>query len=271
MLKRHPLLYYSRYVLLSKNFTGKNPDDTGCYNELNAPQDIPEIYSRVNARIPLTPEMDDFEKALAISTYLRINIKGGPGLSLSSAKTLEAMLDGRGGVCSDFSQVFNNFCVINNIKVKEWNCVDRFYLSQYGHTFNEVYAPQLQKWIAIDMHQSFYFTDENRTPLSVVEAFSRRRAGLENNFEFFVPGYEPKSMDRLKNIFSSKSIPFLTINYKNNEVDRYLDKFAGKFPVFVITTLMILLRKNFCFLFVLDNYKIKLLPKYFQDKALSVK
>ncbi len=271
MLKRHPLLYYSRYILLSKNFTGKNPDEAGCYNDLNAPQDIPELYSRINSQIPLNAEMDEFEKAIAISTYLRTHVKGGPGLSLSSEKTLEGMLEGRGGVCNDFSQVFNNFCVINNIKVKEWNCVDRFYLTQYGHTFNEIYVPRLQKWIAIDVHQSFYFTDENNMPLSAVEAFSRRRSGLENIFSFFVPGYEPKSMERLHNIFSPKSIPFLTVNYKNSEVDRYLNKFAGKFPVFVITTIMILLRKNFSFLFVLDNYKIKLLPKYFQDKALSVK
>ncbi len=30
------------------------------------------------------------------------------------------MINGEGGVCSDFSQIYSNFCVINDIKVKEW-------------------------------------------------------------------------------------------------------------------------------------------------------
>ena len=268
VFKRHPLLYYSRYILLSKNFNGKNPDAVGCYNDINDTKDIPQLYFEVNAKIPLSAEMDEFDKSLAIASYLRVNVKGGPGLSLSSEKTLQAMLDDEGGVCNDFSQVFNNFCVINNIKVKEWNCVDRFYKTEYGHTFNEIYSSGLKKWIAIDVHQTFYFTaGNNEMPLSTIEAFARLRNGQHNTFRFFQPGYEPKTLDRLNNIYAQSAIPFLTINYRNRIIDQYLNKFKGRFPVYIITTIMILLRKNFSFLFVLDNYKIKLLPKYFQDLA----
>jgi hypothetical protein len=268
VFKRHPLLYYSRYLLLSKNFKGKNPDDVGCYNDINKPSEVTPLYFEVNSKMNLAPQMDAFEKALAISTYLRTNIKGGPGLSLSSDKTLRYMLEGKGGVCNDFSQVFNNFCLINDIRVKEWNCVDRFFKTQFGHTFNEIYSPRYQKWIAIDVHQTFYFTAENDdTPLSTIEVFKRARNGQRNVFRFFVPGYEPQSLDRLENIYGPTAIPFLTMNYHNSVIDRYMDKFRGKFPVFIISTILILLRKNFHFLFVLDNYKIKLLPKYFQDFA----
>lgn len=268
MVKRHPLLYYSRYILLSKNYTGNDAENAGCYNDINDINDIPQLYFDVNAKIPLTPEMDEFDKALAIATYLRTSIKGGPGLSLSSEKTLQSMIDGKGGVCNDFTQVFNNFCVINHIKVKEWNCVDRFYATLFGHNFNEIYSSRLQKWIAIDVHQSFYFLpEEGDIPLSTIETFSRLRDGKRNRFHFFVPGFEPKSMERLQNIYAKTAIPFLTVNYKNRIIDQYLDQFTGKFPMFIITSMMILMRKNFYFLFVLDNYKVKLLPKYFQNLA----
>ncbi|MFT3795590.1 transglutaminase-like domain-containing protein [Flavobacterium sp.] len=268
MIKRHPLLYYARYILLSKNYKGKNPEAAGCYNDINLSPDIPKLYFDTNTQIPLEPNMPAFEKAIAIATYLRTHIKGGPGLSLSSEKTLRAMLNGNGGVCNDFSQIFNNFCVINSILVKEWNCVHNFFQTEYGHTFNEIYSPEWNKWIAIDVHQAFYFTAENDDqPLSAIEAFTRLRNNQRNAFRFFIPGYEPKSLDRLNKIYAQTTIPFLTINYQNSVVDKYLDKFSDRYPVFVITTMMILLRKNFGFLFVLDNYRMKLLPKYFQKLA----
>lgn len=268
MLKRHPLLYYSRYILLSKNFRGKDLDGVGCYNDINPKDEIPQLYFEVNSRIPFTPGMDAFDKAIAIATYLRLHIPGGPGLSLSSEKTLRAMIDNKGGVCNDFSQIFNNFCVINDIRVKEWNCVHDFFTTEYGHTFNEIFHPERNKWITIDVHQAFYMTaQDDPTPLSTLEVFTRLRSGQPNTFRFFIAGHEPKSLERLNKIYAQTTIPFLTVNYRNRVVDKYLDKFAGKYPVFVITSIMIVLRKSFGFLFVMDNYKVKLLPKYFQELA----
>jgi hypothetical protein len=40
---------------------------------------------------------------------LRNNIKGGTGLGKSSKPPLQKMINGEGGVCSDFAQVYNNF------------------------------------------------------------------------------------------------------------------------------------------------------------------
>jgi hypothetical protein len=92
---------------------------------------IPARYFEVNRSMNLNPEMETLEKALEIGRYLRANVKGGRGLGLSSEQTLEKMLGEKGGVCSDFSQIFCIFCLINDIKVKEWGCVDGLYNGKF--------------------------------------------------------------------------------------------------------------------------------------------
>lgn len=265
MLRRHPMLYYFRYAMISVNFKGKSTDDLGCFNDLNDITDVPKIYFETNPSIPIAAEMDDFAKAQAIARFLRNNTHGGKGLSLSSGKTLEKMFAGEGGVCSDFSQVFNTFCLVNNIKVKEWSCVDRFYKSNFGHTFNEIYSSEHQKWIAIDAGCGIYFTNADGVPLSVIELFKYLRSGNKLQYVFFGDYIHPNA-DRIKGIYSCGAMPFLIINYKNHETDYFLNKFDG-IPSFIVNTMLIFRRKHFQFVFVLDNYKIKLLPKYFQDLA----
>lgn len=261
------MLYYFRYLLLSDNLDGKDTETAGCYNDWNRKEELPEIYKQTNARITIPSDADTFERAKAIAQYLREHAHGGPGLSRSSQTALRRMLEGKDGVCSDYSQVFNNFCVLNDIKVREWNCVDRFYKARFGHTFNEVYSQALGKWVMIDVHQAFFMTDENDNKLSVVECFKRLRAGRSNRFSFYMPAYWTRDLERLNNIYASFTIPYLTVNYRNKVVDRYLDKLSGKLPVFLITTLMILRGDNFRFLFVMDDYKEKLKP--FQSQAVA--
>ncbi len=268
IFRRHPLLYYARYLLLAKNHTRGSLGDLGNYGDTNNLSDIPQHYFDVSAQMAIPEQADPFDKAMAIAAYLRTHIKGGRGLGYASDKALRMMLDGQGGVCSDFSQVFNNFCLVNDVRVKEWGCIDRFFNARFAHTFNEVYCPRHQKWIAMDVQHCFYFTaEENDTPLSGVELFSRAREGKGNRFLFFVPHHRPESIKRLKNIYGPTAMPFLIMNYRNGEIDKYFNKFRDKFPVFIISTMLILLRKNFHFLFVMDNYRIKLLPKYFRDMA----
>src|SRR6476620_9562432 len=194
---RHPLVYYSRYILLSKNCKVKSVDGVGCFNDVNNIDDVPKVYFEINSKIGLAPDADELEKALAIGTYLRMNIKGGHGLGLSSEETLTKMLAGIGGVCSDFSQIFNIFCFINGIKVKEWGCIDRFYKSQFGHSFNEIYSQKEQKWIAIDIHKSILFRDsEAKTLLSSVELFGHLRKNKKVEHVFF-SGYMPEEIGRI--------------------------------------------------------------------------
>ena len=253
------MLYYIRYLLLSTN-SKKSPEAIGCFNDINRMDEIPQCYFVENAKIGLKPEMDVLEKALKIARYLRTNILGGPGLGLSSDITLQKMLGGSGGVCSDFCQIFNIFCFINDIKVKEWGCIDQFYKAKFGHSFNEIYSEEEHKWIAIDVHKSILFTDaDGAVKFSVMELFSSLRKGNELNLLFF-SGYIPKKLERLKYVYSRHTIPFLITNYKNSVNDYFLKRFK-KFPPFVINGIMFLYKKNHTFVFVMNNYKLDLLPK----------
>src|SRR5690606_16720955 len=91
------------------------------YNVYNLKSDIPTYFHEINAQIFSSVKPDNvFDIVITISTWLQQNIKGGPGLSYASDVTLKKMLDGDGGVCSDRVQIFNNFCVLNDVQVREW-------------------------------------------------------------------------------------------------------------------------------------------------------
>jgi hypothetical protein len=253
-----------RYILLSKNNNGKDIAAIGCFDDSNAIQDIPKLYIEINEKIPIDPTMDEYEKALEIGRFLRSSIVGGRGLGLSSEKCLKKMLAGEGGVCSDFSQIFNVFCFINGIKVKEWGCIDRFYKSQFGHSFNEFYSSRHKKWIAIDIQKSILFINpEDNIPFSVVELFTFLRNGNDLKFNF-LSTYHPSDLERIYRVYSKKTIPFLICNYRTHANDYFLNTFQKVLPPFLINFIMIVFRKNHTFVFVLDNYKEKLLANAFK-------
>ncbi len=260
---RHPVLYYIRYLLLAKNSDRNDSDNLGRFDWINSPADVPDLFHEVNKEIAVDSNADDFLKALQIAAFLRNKTPVGPALSSSSERTLRGMLYGKGGVCSDFSMVFNQFCLLNKIPSKEWNCVDRFYKTTYGHTFNEIYSKELEKWIAIDAHKGIYFVDDHEVPLSVVDLFEGLRQDQLLNLRF-ISEYRPLRPERLSYVFSKTAIPFLTHNYKSAVNDYYLEKFRN-LPTFVINAMLILLRQNYSFIFILDDYKQKLLPRYFRS------
>ena len=111
-LRRHPILYKIRYRLVSKTVSTNEINDF-CYNDINKKNKIPRLFFEINNLIfsGKSKELSDFEKAKTISIWLRNNIKGGPGLGKSSTTALLKMMNGEGGVCSDISQIFSNFCV----------------------------------------------------------------------------------------------------------------------------------------------------------------
>jgi hypothetical protein len=147
-LSRHSLLYKIRFKLVSKKSSFTSIEDIS-YNSINSKNDIPSIYSELNQSIftDSNEELTDLQRAEKIAKWLRNKIKGGPGLGKSSESTIRKMINGKGGVCSDFAQIYNNFCVINDLKVKEWGLkiLTDNPNTLGGHSFNEIYSKELQK------------------------------------------------------------------------------------------------------------------------------
>lgn len=227
-LRRHSLLYKIRFSLVSKKVTDKEIEQF-CYNDINSKNQIPEIYFDINKSIfpILNHDRTDFKKAKKIAKWLRNNIKGGPGLGRSSTTTLQKMINNEGGVCSDLSQVYNNFCVINDLKVKEWGLkIDsKDPKVKGGHSFNEIYSKEFQKWILIDVSKSIYFYLSNRKiPLSVFEYMSLKK----ENKEIRIGSFNKKIKIEKKRIkalyFNSTSFPFIITHYSNKTYDFFLDK-----------------------------------------------
>lgn len=237
--------------------------DLGCFHNFNSLDSIPKLYFETNEKIGLDPSLDEYDKALQIGKFLRTTIKGGPGIGLSSAETLQRMLANKGGVCSDFSQIFNIFCFINNIKVKEWGCIDRFYKTEFGHSFNEIYSSSKNKWIAIDIHKGIIFNNESGVPLSTTELFSELRKGNHVEFKHYSEYLSPDN-HRTPHVFSGKTIPFIISNNKNEVTDYYFEKYQNLLSPIIINSLILLLRKNHTFIFAMDDYKAKLFPKWMQ-------
>lgn len=251
-LKRHPLLYSIRFRLVSKAVPSHRVESF-YYNRLNQKTDIPAIYYELNHLIfsNETIELTDIQKAEKIAVWLRNNIKGGPGLGHSSEKTIRKMVGGEGGVCSDFSQVFNNFCVINDLKVKEWGLkiMTNDINIRGGHSFNEFYSKELQKWIFMDVSKSIYFyQSSSNQPLSVLETFNLKKEKVELHYAQFNTDYtiDYKNVNDL--YLDSESYPFLITNYCNKTYDFFLDRYAF-LPQALIHGILILSGKSYVFEF----------------------
>ncbi|QBN18291.1 transglutaminase domain-containing protein [Flavobacterium nackdongense] len=249
-LRRHPLLYKIRYQLVSKTVASENIQNF-CYNDINKKNQIPPLFFEINKLIfdTTTKKLNDFEKAKTIAIWLRNNIKGGPGLGNSSAMALQKMIAGQGGVCSDFSQIYNNFCVINELKVREWgmkNLSSDKSISG-GHSYNEVYCHELQKWVMIDVAKSIIFYASNpEIPLSSLEYIRLKKENKTINIKN-INENAALDIDNVKKIYlSSISLPFLISNYDNKTIDNYLEK-LDFLPVSIIHGILMLTGQGYTF------------------------
>ena len=256
VLKRHPFLYLTRLRLLSRNSNVEAIAGIS-YNSTNNKADIPDYYYEVNARIFKGHLPDnDIDKIKKLSCWLRQNIKGGPGLSETSENALRLMLEGKGGVCSDIAQVFNNFCVINDIKVREWGVVRAPFDKTYGgHSFNEFYSKELNKWVLIDVSWNILFYDSDNRPLSVLEYYKLFREGGQFKYESFATTKVFKNAIINKNYLQDKGIPFLICRYSNKTYDDLLKRTRPYMPVFMVHFFLYVLGKSYHYKFPLDNYK----------------
>ena len=274
-LRRHPLLYKIRYKLVSKKVAASTIENF-CYNTINKKKDIPSLYFEFNQSIfgKNYKNRTDLKKAKKIAKWLKNNIKGGPGLGKSSQNALIKMLAGQGGVCSDLAQVFNNFCVINDLKVKEWGLKIESKDSNLrgGHSFNEVYSSELEKWIAIDVSKSVLFYQTNsKQPLSVIEMIDLK---TENQEIYFTNFNKKKQLDedRVRDLyFTPNSNPFLITHYSNKTYDTFLDT-LGFLPESIIHGLIYLTGNSYVYEFPIITSKKQVVSnkKVVQENHFSI-
>lgn len=255
-LKRHPFLYLTRFRLLSKN-SDAHAISSISYNDWNKKEAIPNYFYDINIKVFQEGKPDsDLDTAKHLSLWLCAHTKVGPGLSEPSAKALETMLYGNGGVCSDMAQIFNNFCVINDLQVREWGTTSApFSRANGGHSFNEVYIKDLKKWVLIDPSWGGLFYNEQNQPLSVLELYELSRTGQTVNFRSFIAGKVIKLEQVTKNYLNSDVTPFLICAYRNKTYDRYLKLARPYLPVFMIHFLVYLSGKSYYYKFPIDDYK----------------
>lgn len=255
-LKRHPFLYLARFRLLSKN-SNINEIKNYSYNSVNNKKAIPSHFNQINAIIfeDGKPNLD-IDLVKKISCWLVNNIKGGKGLSVPSEEALKIMLAGNGGVCSDKVQVFNNFCVINDIKVREWGVTRAPFNKEYGgHSFNEVYIKELNKWVMIDItYCSLFHLNDDRL-LSVTEFYKLLRKGENVSYKIYNPEKIVNSKSIAKNYFNPGNTPFLIYNYSNKIYDFFLKVLRPIMPVFVVHFIIFIITKSYKYKFPLDDYK----------------
>ncbi|MEH1008516.1 hypothetical protein VDP25_12280 [Winogradskyella sp. ECml5-4] len=255
-LKRHPFLYLVRFRLLSEN-SNENEISSCSYNFINSKDDIPKYFSDVNNIILESNKPNsDIELVKKISCWLVNNIKGGRGLSVPSEEALKIMLAGNGGVCSDMVQIFNNFCVINDIKVREWGVTRAPFNRDYGgHSFNEVFIKELNKWVMIDVSYCSLFYCEGEKPLSVTEFYKLQRSGGKVSYNFYNGSKDIYVKSINKNYLNPDNVPFLINNYSNKVYDSSLKILRPIFPVFIIHFVVFLIAKSYNYKFPLDDYK----------------
>jgi len=260
LLYRHPMLYYIRFYLYKRKFN-KNLIDNECYNDYNSKKDIPEIYHTINKTLPLENDTH-LDKAVRLAKELRLRIKGGRGLGLSSGRAIEIMIKGEGGTCSDITQAYNNFSIINDIKIREWGIIDKIYDAEFGHAFNEYYSEELQKWVIVDISKAIYFIDpKTNTKLSSIELFDYVQNDKPVQHISFISDQSldfNKDLDtRINYIYLQKDrLPFLISNYKVKFYDRLLNTFQSWLPTFVTHFIAVLLFKNVRFILLQDESKI---------------
>lgn len=256
LLKRHPFLYLARFKLLSKNSTVEDIKRY-TYNQFNTSDAIPSDFKTINDIVfKNNKPTKDIETVKQLSLWLQNNIKGGPGLSEPSDRALKIMLAGKGGVCSDMAQIFNNFCVINTIKVREWGTTRAPFNKKFGgHSFNEVYSETYNKWVLIDVSSCVLFYDDKDIPLSVIELYQLIRANKQVHFKTFNSKKPLSEKNIERNYLNPDTIPFLICNYSNKTYDTSLKYTRPLIPVFITHFFLFVLGKSYHYRFPLDDYK----------------
>lgn len=107
-------------------------------------------------------------KAVRLARHLRATSHHGEPIQANTRETYEKIVGGKGGYCSDYTQAFNALALAAGLKVREWGFTWEDMAN--GHAFNEIWEPDLKKWVFLDAFTSFYVVDAaTGTPMSTLE------------------------------------------------------------------------------------------------------
>ena len=108
------------------------------------------------------------DQAILLARHLRGTSHHGNPIQANTRETYEKIIGGQGGYCSDYTQAFNALALAAGLKVREWGFTWEDMAN--GHAFNEIWDPELRKWVLIDAFVSFYAVDTaTGVPLSALE------------------------------------------------------------------------------------------------------
>ena len=255
-LKRHPFLMKARWFMITREprFSKFKEEN---YNAYNKKEDIHSIFYEDNPLTEAEQKLSTLVKVIKIAEHFNTFFKRGPGLGYSSKESYITMRYKKGGVCSDYAQVFINFCIINDIKVREWGIGVPGMAG--GHSINEFYSEELGKWILIDIHNCVFVMNKSSKELYSVKQLVDYISGFNADnltLEDMVDNRKGSSKEYLaKYLFNNKNLFFLITNYKVSKMDALLE-FQNRVPLVFIHTLLIILRRYFNYMFYVNESNI---------------
>jgi len=229
------------------------------YNSYNPKEDIHPIFFEDNPITDSEQKLSTLVKVIKIAEHFNTFFKKGPGLSLASDESYVTMRYKKGGVCSDYAQVFINFCIINDIKVREWGIKGGIQSVIGGHSFNEFWSEELKKWILIDVYNGMFIINKSSRELLSVSQLVDYMSGFNADnldFESMVDTLKPLDRPYLANyFFNNKNLFFLLTNYRIKKVDAFL-KYQNRVPLVLLHTGLIFLRRYFNYRFYVNENNI---------------
>jgi hypothetical protein len=189
---------------------------------VRAADDVSEIAGALNGK--------EFSAGVAFARHLMSASKRVDGaINATSDKTYSAIVHEGRGYCADFVKAFTGLAVARGIAVRQWGFAFNGFGS--GHTFNEVFDAELNKWVMIDSFHSLYFVDPvSRLPLSVLEVHDRLLTieGAEGGVVLvrILPDAVPFRSDALALDYYRRGMPQLWLVWGNNLFD-YEKSVAG--------------------------------------------
>ncbi|MBT8305238.1 MAG: transglutaminase-like domain-containing protein [Bacteroidia bacterium] len=257
-MKRHPFLHKARWFMVTKSpkplfFRNEN------YNAYNSKDDIHPIFFEDNPITESEQHLSTLVKVIKIAEHFNTFFKRGRGLGLSSRDSYVTMRYKKGGVCSDYAQVFINFCIINDIKIREWGIKGGTQSVIGGHSFNEFWSEELKKWILIDVYNGMFIINKSSRELLSVSQLVDYMSGFNADnldFEILVDRKEPLNKLKLsKYFFDNRNLFFLITNYRIKKVDAFL-KYQNIVPLALLHTSLIFFKRYFNYRFYVNENNI---------------